>query len=269
MRSEGRTCIVLGGRGFVGSAIVEEARARGCAVTLVEKDDYDTHIGASADLLVNANGNSKKYLAAQNPELEHELSVRSVEKSLQDFRAGRYVHLSSIDVYPDVRNPAHNRETAAIDPSKLSVYGLHKHEAEERVRAQAKSWLMIRMGGFVGPGLWKNSIHDLLKRQSLRVHPDSEYQYLHTRDLARIVFDLVEAGVEKEIFNVAGDGVISPRAVAAMIPGCDLSGLPPGLPRERYEINVDKIRARAALPRTVETVREFVQNVLSGKEAIR
>ena len=264
-----RTCVVLGAKGFVGSAVAAEAARRGWDVLAVDREEYDAAKGAACDLLINANGNSRKYLAVQDPMLEFDLSVRSVERALHDFRAGMHVHLSTIDVYPDASGPATTREDAPIEPARLSPYGFHKWLAEQLVAHDAPRWLILRMGGFVGPRLWKNSIHDLLAGVPLRVHPDSEYQYLHTRDLARIVFDLVEAGVEKEIFNVAGDGVISPRAVAAMIPGCDLSGLPPGLPRERYEINVDKIRARAALPRTVETVREFVQNVLSGKEAIR
>ena len=41
------TCLVLGGRGFVGSAIAREAQARGFATTIVDKDNYDACAGAS------------------------------------------------------------------------------------------------------------------------------------------------------------------------------------------------------------------------------
>ncbi len=261
-------CLVIGGRGFVGSAVTAEAAARGYAVTVVEKDDYDTHVGARADVVINANGNSRKFLARQDPRLEFDLSVRSVLRSLHDFHTGVYIHLSTIDVYSNVSDPAANHEAAPIEPSALSPYGFHKYLAESLVRYYAPRWIIFRMGGFVGPGLWKNSIHDLLKGRPLRVHPDSRYQYLHTRDLARILFELLEQRPENEVFNVVGDGTISLREVAEMIPNANLPAELATLPRERYEVNLDKIRARVIVPPTVETVRRFVRNVLNGQENI-
>ncbi|MBU4461359.1 MAG: NAD-dependent epimerase/dehydratase family protein, partial [Verrucomicrobia bacterium] len=65
-----RTCLVLGAKGFVGSAIAAEAARRGWRVVAVDKEEYAAAVGTSCDLLVNANGNSRKYLAAQDPKLE-------------------------------------------------------------------------------------------------------------------------------------------------------------------------------------------------------
>ena len=245
-----------------------EAQKRGYEVTVIEKDDYATQVGRSADLLINANGNSKKFLAAQDPAQEFDLSVRSVDRSLHDFHVRRYIHLSSIDVYPDFTHPDRNTENAPIDPQCISPYGFHKYLAEQLVRYYAKSWLLFRMGGFVGPRLWKNSVYDLLKGRPIRVNPDSEYQYLYTRDLARIVLECVEAGLEGEVFNVCGDGTISLRSIAATIPGASLSACDPKAAREHYEINVEKIKTRCALPRTEDSVRQFVADVLNGKETL-
>lgn len=264
-----RTCIVLGGRGFVGSAIVREAKARGYAATIVEKEDYDSHIGASADLLINANGNSKKYLAKKDPGLEFDLSVRSVLRSLHDFKAGHYVHLSTIDVYPNHENPAENSEDTAIAEKSISPYGFHKLLAERIVQYYSPCWTLVRMGGFVGPGLWKNSIYDLLKGAKLQVHPDSVYQYLHTSDLARLLFDLIGSAPAREIWNISGAGVVSLRDVASWIPNARLPEDMSSLPREHYEINTRKIEAQVSLPRSTDTVKKFVQDVQSGKESIR
>jgi len=253
-----RTCLVLGARGFVGSAIAAEAARRGWAVLAVDKDEYDAAVGSACDLLVNANGNSRKYLAAQDPKLEFDLSVRSVERSLHDFRADVYVHLSTIDVYADASSPATTAEDAPIDPARLSPYGFHKWLAERLVEHDAPRWLILRMGGFVGPRLWKNSIHDLLAGVPLRVHPDSEYQYLDTRELARIVFDLVAAGALGMRLNACGAGTVALREVASWIPGCDLSALPAGLPVERYEASTDRLAALRAVPPTRDMVRAFL-----------
>lgn len=263
-----RSCLVLGGRGFVGSAVAGEAQRRGYRTFIVEKDDYNEHVGRTADVLINANGNSKKFLASQDPKLEFDLSVRSVQQSLHDFHVGLYVHLSSIDVYSDVSNPVNNAESGPIDLNALSPYGFHKYLAETLVRYYAPKWLIFRMGGFVGRNLWKNSIYDLLVGRPIRVHPDSCYQYLNTQDLARIVFDIVERELSGELFNVAGEGTVTLREVAAWIPHALLPEKADSLPLERYEVNIARIKAYSEIPRTETTVRTFITDVLAGKEKI-
>lgn len=255
------TCAILGAKGFVGSAIVKEAAARGCHVTPIDLDEYDAVRGKSFDLLINANGNSRKFLATDDPAKEFDLSVRSVMRSLHDFKVRHYIHLSTIDVYPDHENPAQNTENAVIDESAITPYGLHKFMAEKLVRYYAPKWTILRMGGFVGPGLWKNSIFDLLNGKPLRVHPDSAYQYLNTADLARIVFDLAAPASEGQIYNAAGDGLITLREVAGMIPGCDAAASQ-ALPVERYEVNVERLKKLTSVPKTRDTVRQFIEQTL-------
>ncbi len=266
---KGTTYAVLGGKGFVGSAIVAELESRGHEVTAIDIDEYAENVGKTFDVLINANGNSKKYLAKQDPAKEFDLSVRSVANALQDFTFGLYVHLSTVDVYVDHTNPANNTEDAQIDAHALSPYGLHKYMAEQLARYYPEKWLVFRMAGFVGPGLWKNSIYDLIKGESLRVNPDSGYQYLHTRDLARIVLDIAASGAQGEIFNVAGDGVISLTEIAGMIPDCAINTVKQDIPKEHYEISIEKIKLYAAPPPTRQTVSEFIQAVLDGKESLR
>lgn len=258
--------LILGAKGFVGSAMMREAGRRGLRALGVDLDNYEASRGASCDLLLNANGNSKKFLSDEDPNLDFDLSVRSVARSLRDFRFLRYTHLSTIDVYPEKSDPALNTERAPIDPARLSRYGFHKHLAEQLVRVETPAWLIVRMGGFVGPGLRKNAIYDLLKGQPLRVHPDSRYQFMRSDDMARIVFDLAAAGAGHEILNVAGDGLVSPREVAATIPHASLEGAPMDKPPERYEVNIEAIRSRTAVPRTADAVARFVRDVLDGKE---
>lgn len=260
--------IILGGKGFIGSAVAAEAVLRGWAVTVVDRDDYEAGRGMEADLLINANGNSKKYLSREDPALDFDLSVRSVAQSLRDFRFRHYVMLSTIDVYNDVTDPARNREDAVIDPTRLSPYGFHKRLAELLVQQAVPDALVLRMGGFVGLGLKKNPIYDLLTGAPLRVHPDSKYQFLHTGELARILFTLVEQERRGEIFNVTGDGLISPREIAAWIPDCTLPAPDPALVPEQYLVNNDSLKAILPAPSTHATVHTFVEQVLAGREPL-
>lgn len=266
MSPAGKKCLVLGGKGFVGSAMVSMAAAMGYEVLAIDKDEYEAARGTACDLLINANGNSKKFLAAKNPRLEFDLSVRSVLQSLHDFKYARYVFLSTMDVYfPHVSHPDSNREDTACDPARQSPYGFHKMMAEQLVRYYAKDPLIFRMAGFVGRGLWKNSIHDLLHDRPLRVHPDSAYQYINTTDLARIVLSIAARAPEPGLFNIAGEGLISLREVAALIPGCRCAEEWDQLPLERYELNIERIKQWEAIPATRPTVERFIRETLEQR----
>jgi nucleoside-diphosphate-sugar epimerase len=250
---------VLGGEGFVGSAFVRAAAKRHQAAAITRRN-YEQFRGKACDLLINANGNSKKYLADQNPTGEFDASVASVLRSLLDFPAKRYVYLSTIDVYPCVDDPRRNRETAAIDPAKLSRYGLHKYLAEQLVRKYAASWLICRLGGMVGEGLWKNSIYDILHGQPLRVHAESEYQFMNTDDVAKVVFALVRQRHENEVFNVCGADCVSLAKVARLAGNFNIR-YTTGHPRkERYEVSIAKLQSRVAVPSTLAQVQKFMRN---------
>ena len=208
---------VLGANGFVGSAFVRRLSNLNLPFIPVTRTNYTDYVGHPCRILINASGNSRKYLATREPAHEFDLSVTSVLRAICDFRPARYVHLSSIDVYNDVSNPTNNCENVSIDPAHLSAYGFSKYMAELVVKHYAPNWLILRLGGMVGPGLKKNPIYDLLHGGSLYVHPDSLYQYVSTDRVAEIVFDLAQSNIRGEVFNLCGDTLISPRQVAGWL----------------------------------------------------
>ena len=256
-----KTCLVVGAQGFIGSALAAEAAARGYALTAVDLDNYAACRGAAADLLVNASGNSRKFIDDQDPVRGFELSVASVLGVLRDFPCGRFVQLSSGAIYPREDDPRRNAEDAPLAPADMSRYGFHKWLAEQLVRHYAPRHLILRLGGFVGPGLRKNAVYDLLAGRPLFVHPDSEFQYMDVRDLARAVLDLAERPASPP--NVSARGTVSVRRIAewagrALPPDADRQ------PRTRAELNVDRAGQLLPLPDTAETLRNFIREVHSG-----
>ncbi len=253
---------ILGGNGFVGSAFARACEATGREYAVLTRANYEAHCGRACALFVNANGNSRKYLPNEQPLLDFDLSVRSVRASLVDFRYDTYVYLSSCDVYPDCSSPAATAEDSAIDVARVSRYGFHKLLAEQCVRHAAERHLIFRMGGFVGPGLKKNAIYDILRGGPLWLDPDSELQYLHTDRLARAVLRLA-GEVVNETFNIGGKGTVRLRDVM------ETAGRPvpvnPGAPRVRYEVNLAKVSRYVDLPETGAAVREFVRGELQGR----
>ena len=249
---------VVGGNGFVGSAYVRLLAARGIAHQVVTRENYDRLKGTSCDILINANGNSKKFLAAHEPLNEFDQSVRSVARTLEDFRCGTYVFLSTGDVYPDQSSPTVTSEDKAIDPGGQSRYGLHKFLAEQLVRNTQKQWLVMRMGGFVGPGLKKNAIYDMLTGAPLRLSPQSELQFISTDRAAELVWGLVASGVRNQVINLGATGTVNLGALHRRI--ASPSEFLPEAPTIRFELSLEKIArlSGAPLPGSQDEVDAFI-----------
>jgi nucleoside-diphosphate-sugar epimerase len=249
---------VLGGNGFVGSAYARLLTARGIPHQVVTRENYDSLKGTACDVLINANGNSRKFLATREPLNEFDQSVRSVALSLEDFPCKTYVFLSSGDVYPDQFSPAVSGEDQAIDTARQSRYGLHKCLAEQLVRGTRKQWLVMRMGGFVGPGLKKNAIHDMLTGAPIWLSPQSELQFISTDRAAELVWGLVTTGVRNEIINLGATGTVNLGALHRQI--ASSSGFQPDAPTIRFELSLEKIArlSGAALPRSLDEVTAFI-----------
>jgi nucleoside-diphosphate-sugar epimerase len=248
---------IIGGKGLVGSAFARVCETSGRPYAILDRESYPRYVGQRCSLLINANGNSRKPLAKQDPLAEFDASVRSVRASLVDFPCDTYVHLSSCDVYPDCSSPDTTSESQALDPAQQSAYGFHKYLAEQCVRHAASNWLIFRLGGFVGPGLKKNAIYDILFGGKLYLAADSELQFLHTEDAARIVLEIAESKARGEVFNLCGAGTVSLREVMECA-GRSVE-VQPGSPLVKYDVAISKVRKHAKIPRSRETVQTFVR----------
>lgn len=263
-----KTCIILGAKGFIGSTVVAEAVSRGYQVLGIDVDNYESYSGARADLLVNAAGNSKKFIDDQDPVKGFEMSVNSVMRALNDFCFDFYIQLSSGAVYPRENDPDQNAENTVLCPEEMSRYGFHKWMAEQLVRHYAPRHLILRMGGFVGPGLKKNAVYDLLKGGKLFVHPDSQFQYMDTRDLAKAVFDLYEnADGKTSLLNISARGTVSVARIAELA-GVEIDDTASTCPQVRAELDVGKAGKLLSLPETEATVRRFIREVQEGKVSL-
>jgi len=206
--------------------------------------------------LINANGNSKKFLAKDDPKGEFQASVASVRNSLVDFKFKKYVYLSTSDVYPDCSKPELTREDTPLNVAEQSPYGFHKHLAELCVQHGARDWLIIRQGGFVGEGMKKNAVFDVLYGDKLWVHPESRFQFINTDDSARLVMELIDNGVSNNVLNLTATGTISVQEIM------QLAGRT--VPHDEnakpvcYEISTEKVTECLSLPNTFDTVRAFI-----------
>lgn len=208
---------LIGGYGFVGSAYKRLFDKLGLDCHIITRDNAEEYKGTSCDILINANGNSKKFMARRDPVWEFEASVSSVVQSTEWYKANKFVLLSTGDVYSGPFNPEKTSEDSVIPLADVSRYGLHKRMAESYIEATKSDFLIMRMGGFVGPGLKKNAIYDMIKGDPVWLAPESKLQFIHTDSAARIVWSLIEKGVSNEIVNLGASGMVELREVYKII----------------------------------------------------
>lgn len=261
-----KSVFILGGNGFVGSAYERYYRNLNYKVTVIGREDYSNYIGSECDILINANGNSKKFLGLSDPKKEFRESVLSVRESLIDFKYKKYVYLSTSDIYPDCSSPELTHESLEISPATQSVYGFHKYLAELCVQQSASDWLIVRQGGFVGKGLKKNAIYDVLFGQKLWVHPESRFQFINTDTSARLVSDLIAKGLSNEILNLTALGTISVNEILNLIDrkvAYDGNELP-----KHYEISTEKASKILELPETRQTILDFIESLSDKSDVV-
>jgi uncharacterized protein YbjT (DUF2867 family) len=129
------------------------------------------------------------------------------------------------------------------------------------------------MGGFVGPGMKKNAIFDILTGGPLWLDPDSELQFMPTDELARIAMALADqpgGDHVNRVYNVCGQGVVRLRDVlqwAGAVTGRNDVPVNPASPTVRYEVSIERISDRFEIPKSTESVRAFVQSDVAAEIA--
>ncbi len=150
-----KTLAVIGGNGMLGLDLVKYLSSY-FSVTSISKENHSQFTNKSFDVLVNANGNSKRFWAIKNPLEDFAASTVSVYKSLFDFKFKTYVYISSSDVYIDHSNSDSTSEDQIQDSGKLSAYGLHKYLSEKIIKNHCKSYIFLIVSMYLGQTLKKD-----------------------------------------------------------------------------------------------------------------
>lgn len=130
-------------------------------------------------------------------------------------------------------NPVPLRETDALRGNEEFAYAFHKRLVEEMLADARRDHpqleqVVLRVGTVLGEGI-ENQITALFHRDPLLGirGSDSPFVFIWTRDLARILLRAATDG-PPGIFNVAGDGTLGTRELAAAL-GKKVRWLPPSL----------------------------------------
>lgn len=133
-----------------------------------------------------------KWQANQAPD-EDRRRIRELEEVLESVTADRFVLISTIDVYPLLRDADEGYDCR---PVPNHAYGRHRLAFEDFIAARFRNNFVTRLPGLFGPGLKKNVIFDLLHDNRVEaINPDSSFQYYDTRLLWGDIERQLRAGV--------------------------------------------------------------------------
>jgi len=220
------SCVVIGSKGFLGSALKRWADKHrpGEEWVGIHRGNRDLWAdqGLKWNTVIWAAGTADKRLCDEDKNKCLDLNILQLGKTLKDFPCDKFVYISSQSVYPDGWDPVVEefesyQEEDEINVDNLSSYGASKYLGELIVQKYAKTFLILRPNGFTGPGLKKNAVYDLLANGPPRlfVSWDSKFQYTHVDDFARILFILVAHTTRRsDIYNVTSPDVVTPIDVA-------------------------------------------------------
>jgi dTDP-4-dehydrorhamnose reductase len=193
-------CLILGGTGMLGRALVREARRRGQAALALSRGQADVTDPARLrywmesfrpELVVNAAAFTKVD-ACEDEARERAFAVNGAAVGLiAEAAAGaRFIHVSTDYVF-DGKGKMPYREDGPTAP--LSVYGQSKLEGERRALQHPRA-LVVRTSWLFGPGgpNFAATMVSLIQqgRLPLRVVNDQEGCPTYTPFLARAILDL-------------------------------------------------------------------------------
>ncbi len=241
---------------MLGSDLVRYLRAK-FDVTPIHKENYQTCVGSSFDIVINANGNSRRFWANQNPQDDFFASTVTVYQSIFDFPCDIYIYISSPDVYGNHIKPAYTKENEKIDPKNLQPYGLHKYLGESIVKKYKEKFLILRSSIILGENLKKGPIYDIIHDNPLFITLDTKLQLITTRAIAEIIETLLENAAVRDTINVGGEGSFSFKKIREYFDK-EIKILPKA-ETQIYEMNIEKLKH---LYSNLETSEEYLQEFL-------
>lgn len=145
------------------------------------------------DLVVCAAPQAVKWWANKHPE-EDKAAITRLTGALQKVNAKRFVHLSTVDVFPVLQGVDESFDCHSQDNH---AYGRHRLELEDAITQMFDSVNILRLPALFGKGLKKNVIFDLLNGNMLdAINPASSFQWYPLAHLWGDIQTLVENEIE-------------------------------------------------------------------------
>ena len=189
---------LIGYTGFVG----QNLNSQGEFNHLYNSKNIEEIRGKSFDTVFCAGISAVKWKANKEPETDLK-AVNNLLVNLKYVKAEKFIHISTVDVYPD---PVAVDESTEINTEILHPYGKHRLMAENFIKENFENHFIIRLPGLFGNGLKKNIIFDLMNNNCLdMINAESVFQFYSLDNIYRDIIKVTQSGIR--LFNFATEPV--------------------------------------------------------------
>ena len=176
---------LIGHTGFVGSTLL----AAGGFTHGFNSGDFEDMRGARFDEVVCAG-----IASARRGTKPDRAAIGALLSVLERVRVGRFVLISTIEVYPDPSQPLD--ETAVPDDAGGDAFGRRRREVEVFVAAHFANHAIVRLPALFGDGMTHNALFDLLHGNRVEsLDPGAEHQWYPLRRLPGDLVRIAGAGL--------------------------------------------------------------------------
>lgn len=251
---------IIGANGMLGTDLMTHLSPF-FSITGITKENYQSFVDKKFDIVINANGNSKRFWANTHPQEDFNLSTISVYKSLFDFHTEMYIYISSSDIYKDHTSIKTTKESQYIEPSDLSSYGLHKYMSELLVKKYSKQYMILRCCLVLGSKLKKGPLYDMLEKQPLYIAKESTLQMITTKAIADSLSFLLKEKIRDKTYNIGGKGIVSFTQIEKFVSFPVVFSKK--AEKQQYEMDVSELNAVYPLERSITYLQEFFNSLQS------
>lgn len=170
---------------------------------------------------------------------------------------GKFVYVSSVDVYPKVSGRHSEEEIIEID-SVDNLYGITKLMSEAIVRGRSDNFLILRFSAMLGMYSRKNSLIRMLEDDEcvLSLSGDSRMNYVLHTDVSDFIRLSIDQNL-KGIYNMTSSEDITLLEVAEML------GKKVRFGSYVYDVgDIDGSRARSVFPTFNKTSRDVIEQFI-------
>ena len=230
---------VIGSNGFIGSAIYSELK-KSHIVFGITRLNYWSFVNNKFDIVINAAGSSKKYLAEKDPLPDFYDNVFEPYRSIFHFKYKKYIYISTVDVEGD------------------SIYGFHKGYTEQILHRHIKNCLILRCATVIGKDMTKGVVFDILNNKPLYVDKYSRFHLITNTAIAESISKFIQANsiTGNSTYNIGGTNSITMAHI------CSILNTTPTFNSETthqvYNIDMDRI----AFLHKLKTSEQYLQDIL-------
>ncbi len=262
---KGKSVVVTGGAGFIGSYLVEQLVGEHADVTVIDnfrsgtpgnlvavadrivllecdiRDlDWDSVVHSGVDVIFHLAANAYVPPSVESPAMDYDINLWATFRLLESLRLqrwpGRMVFASSAAVYGNAFRVPIREEDPTVP---ISPYGAGKLAAERYVAVFAQLYGLnlasVRFFSAYGPRQRKQVVFDLLAKlhgdsSQLPIHGDGTQvrDFLYVEDAARAAMAVAESGaLNGEAYNVGGGRECTIDTLAKTL--CAQAGVTPEL----------------------------------------